>query len=255
MTKSALLFGLLYHDTANELKGCQNDIKNVQQYLKTIGYEKFTILMDDKDDKLYESPTCPTRNNILKALREAIEAQQENDELFIQYSGHGSYTKDKNGDEVDRRDESICPVDGEHIIDDELFEIISKINPKAKCFVLFDSCHSGSAIDLPFRYFCGNRSVRENNHTGNANIIFISGCKDKQTSSDTVEDDQNTGAMTWALLKILNRYKGVSQKNRTITWRDLIVDMRILLKTYQYKQVPQLNMMVAEHLNNKLYLL
>ena len=47
--------------------------------------------------------------------------------LFFHYSGHGSYIKDENGDEVDGKDECLCPIDYAYsgmIIDDEIKGIL-----------------------------------------------------------------------------------------------------------------------------------
>lgn len=45
--------------------------------------------------------------------------------LFCQYSGHGTYTPDRNGDEADSQDEAIYVYDG-MILDDELTEILAR---------------------------------------------------------------------------------------------------------------------------------
>ena len=45
--------------------------------------------------------------------------------LFVQYSGHGTYTPDRNGDEADNQDEAMYVYDG-MILDDELSEILTK---------------------------------------------------------------------------------------------------------------------------------
>lgn len=44
--------------------------------------------------------------------------------LFVQYSGHGTYTPDRNGDEADGQDEAMYVYDG-MILDDELSEILT----------------------------------------------------------------------------------------------------------------------------------
>ena len=68
--------------------------------------------------------------------------------------GHGSQEKDTDGDEKDATDETICPIDyttAGMINDDEMHRLM--VNPLpagARLTALFDSCHSGSALDLPY---------------------------------------------------------------------------------------------------------
>jgi hypothetical protein len=70
--------------------------------------------------------------------------------------GHGGQTKDIDGDEDDGYDEVIYPVDfrtAGHIVDDEMHRImVQPLQPGVRLTAIFDSCHSGSALDLPYIY-------------------------------------------------------------------------------------------------------
>lgn len=70
--------------------------------------------------------------------------------------GHGGQTPDEDGDEDDGYDEVIYPVDfrvAGHIVDDEMHRIMVKsLQPGVRLTAIFDSCHSGSALDLPYVY-------------------------------------------------------------------------------------------------------
>lgn len=70
--------------------------------------------------------------------------------------GHGGQTPDLDGDEDDGYDEVIYPVDFRtegHIVDDEMHRIMVKpLKPGVRLTAIFDSCHSGSALDLPYIY-------------------------------------------------------------------------------------------------------
>jgi hypothetical protein len=72
------------------------------------------------------------------------------------YKGHGGQTKDLDGDEDDGYDEVIYPVDFRqvgHITDDEMHRImVQPLLPGVRLTAIFDSCHSGTAIDLPYLY-------------------------------------------------------------------------------------------------------
>ena len=66
-----------------------------------------------------------------------VSGAQPNDSLFFLYSGHGSKKRDKDGDEVDGYDETICPLDYKsagHIDDDEMNRILVQQLPKGARF-------------------------------------------------------------------------------------------------------------------------
>jgi len=60
------------------------------------------------------------------------------------------------GDEEDGYDEVIYPVDFRqvgHIVDDEMHRImVMPLQPGVRLTAIFDSCHSGTALDLPYIY-------------------------------------------------------------------------------------------------------
>ena len=71
-------------------------------------------------------------------------------------TGHGGQTKDLDGDEPDGYDEVIYPVDFRqvgHITDDEMHRIMVRpLQAGVRLTAIFDSCHSGTALDLPYIY-------------------------------------------------------------------------------------------------------
>jgi len=152
--KKALLIGINYFQTKNELKGCINDVTTVKAFIMKNGFEDspphMTVLTDD-------SPTTkPTRNNILTAMMWLVHDNQPGDTLFFHYSGHGGQVEDLNGDEDDGFDETIMPVDfrtSGQIIDDDMHTLLVKpLQQGVKLIAVFDSCHSGTSLDLPFVY-------------------------------------------------------------------------------------------------------
>jgi len=110
------------------------------------------VLTDDQRDPR----SIPTKANILKAMQWLVTDARPNDSLFFHYSGHGGQTKDLDGDEADGYDEVIYPVDFKqagHIVDDQMHDIMVKtLPPGCRLTAIFDSCHSGSALDLPYIY-------------------------------------------------------------------------------------------------------
>ena len=153
--RKALLIGINYFNTQSELRGCINDVRNIHNFLTTrYSYraEDIVMLTDDQT----EMAGVPLRQNILRAMQWLVNGAQPNDALFIHYSGHGGQTKDLDGDEEDGMDDVIYPVDHQsqgHITDDEMHDILVKpLQPGVRLTALFDSCHSGTVLDLPYTY-------------------------------------------------------------------------------------------------------
>ncbi|CAK1359329.1 Metacaspase-1A [Cercospora beticola] len=153
--RKALLIGINYFGQRGQLRGCINDVKNLSGYLNQFfNYkrEDMVILTDDQQNPMSQ----PTKQNILRAMHWLVKDARPNDSLFFHYSGHGGQTKDLDGDEDDGYDEVIYPVDfrqAGHIVDDEMHRImVAPLQPGVRLTAIFDSCHSGSALDLPYIY-------------------------------------------------------------------------------------------------------
>lgn len=153
--KKALLVGINYIGTSNELRGCINDVKNMSAFLnRTYGYsyDDMVILTDDQNLRA----RLPTRENIFRAMQWLVKDARPNDSLVFHYSGHGGQTEDLDGDEDNGYDEVIYPLDFKtngHIVDDDMHNIMVRSLPQGcRLTALFDSCHSGTALDLPYVY-------------------------------------------------------------------------------------------------------
>jgi hypothetical protein len=153
--RKALLIGINYFGQRGQLRGCINDVRNMSSYLvENFGYkrEDMVILTDDQQNPMSQ----PTKQNILRAMHWLVKDARPNDALFFHYSGHGGQTKDLDGDEEDGFDEVIYPVDFRqvgHITDDEMHRIMVRpLHGGVRLTAIFDSCHSGTALDLPYIY-------------------------------------------------------------------------------------------------------
>jgi hypothetical protein len=96
-------------------------------------------------------PQQPTKDNILAAMRWLVADAKAGELLYLHYSGHGSQQRDTSGDEEDRQDECICPLDMDSkgmIIDDDIRKIVDLVPEGAYCLMEMDCCHSSSAADL-----------------------------------------------------------------------------------------------------------
>jgi len=147
--KYALLIGVDKYTSdplRYNLEGCENDVDMMRQILQ----ERFQF--NPSDIKILKSSEA-TLENIRKAFREHLIAKAKpGDLVFIHYSGHGTRTKDLNGDEEDEYDEALCPTDC-HIadnpprnllLDDEVGALLDTLKTD-NIIVVLDSCYSGTA--------------------------------------------------------------------------------------------------------------
>lgn len=228
----ALIIGINYLNTQNELYGCINDANNLQNYLinkYNFSTNNLCLLTDNTIIK-------PTKQNILKKYKDLLINAKPGEKLFFTYSGHGSFKTDINNDEIDKKDELLITIDSQAISDDELKTIIDENLPDdVTLFVIFDCCHSGTLMDLKYNYLSGNEDlvINEKISETKSNVFLISGCFDEQTSADAYIDNKFQGALTWSLLKTIN-------ENTNLTWKDLLINMRTLLNP-RYSQIPQLS--------------
>lgn len=221
--KRALIIGINYRGTSSELNGCINDVEKWSSFLSSKNY-KITKLTEDSKKK-------PTRKNIIREITRL--ATSKSKELFFGFSGHGSYVVDKDGDEIDKRDECLVPLDYKRrgmISDDEIRGIFNLLTPDKKLFCVLDCCHSGTGIDLCYSlspYFKYNK-LKETK----CQVIMLSGCKDEQYSADNYIDGKFQGALT-------STFHQVYREN--ISYQDLIEGIRLKLKEEGYDQIPMLS--------------
>ncbi|KAK0206820.1 caspase domain-containing protein [Desarmillaria ectypa] len=250
--KKALCIGINYRGQPHELKGCINDARHIRDFLMHHwGYKSEDIVMLTDDSNNPRSQ--PTRKNMIDGMRWLVKNAQPHDSLFFHYSGHGGQAKDLDGDEVDGYDEAIFPVDFKRrgqIIDDEMHSIMVKPLPTGcRLTALFDCCHSGTALDLPYIYGSDGRLKGEQVSkkwgkikSTSADVISWSGSKDGQTSADTFQGGVAVGAMSYAFISSLRRTPEQS-------YQQLLRSIRKILNP-KYSQKPQLGS--SHHINTNL---
>ena len=243
--KKALLIGINYLDTPYALSGCIDDTTRMKDLLSLHSFNDFQILTDLTDIK-------PTKQNILNQLQNLINNAASGDLLFFYFSGHGSYTYDRNNDETDGRDEMLVSLDLQPIIDDELKSILQNSMKRELTIIgLFDSCHSGTILDLKYNYLDTNNydNYSENNKVSECqgNVIMISGCMDSQTSAEALINNKAQGALKWSFIESIN-------KNPNCSWRELLKSMRDDLKNSNFSQIPQLSTDSFYDIDSKMFI-
>lgn len=250
MKKIAMCVGInKYPNPANCLRGCVPDALGFTKYLKEKkGFMVETILDEHA-----------TLEKITSALRKNIGLCEPGDVFVWTSSSHGSQVPDRNGDEIDGRDEVICMYNG-NLTDDVIRSILNTAKPGVGLVFVSDSCFSGTTsramvnthegvhykkprfIEPWDAKFCATahtlplhkRMFRSPVAEEQMNEILISGCSDKQYSADAYFNGSYYGALTYHLLDILN--------NATIdlTYNQLYAALRSRLPSSNYDQIPQL---------------
>jgi hypothetical protein len=246
-----------YPGTGNDLSGCRNDANDWREALEARGF-KATSLLD----------AAATKSNMHEAISKIVGDTGRDDIAVITYSGHGTWVPDEDADEVDGRDEALCPYDiteGRILTDDELYEIFSERKRGARIIVISDSCHSGT-VNRASSFMPGNenetwnfqkirflapefyikddaarlrraRQVEKMKARGKirAASVLLSGCKDDEYSYDAWFNGRPNGAFTYAALQTLKSLPD------TAAYRDWHKEIRKILPHVNYPQTPQLS--------------
>ena len=262
--RTALLVGINYRGTADELNGCYNDVVNVSQYLRTVlGYAPgaISVLTDgNRDSPAFPASVAPTRQNIIAGMAALVAGMVAGDEAVFHFSGHGTLVRDRNGDEVTGLDSCLCALDyagGGVIADDEIRALlVNKVPRGARLYVILDCCHNGTGCDVRFKYEDFSVLLRppsartaalwrtqqkafvQGKYTETAGEVFmISGSRDEQTSADAYINNAFAGALTYAVFAILRANQA---SIRTYSWSSLLRDVRHFMRVNRYSQIPQL---------------
>ncbi|MBE9213992.1 caspase family protein [Plectonema cf. radiosum LEGE 06105] len=164
----ALLIGIDYYlpnllssgISYTSLKGCVNDINDVEQFLlrqPQTPTKIFKLTASNPESNISEirqSSKPPTYKNIVAQFQELTETAAPGDLVYIQYSGHGGRAttnypqiKGKKG-----LDEGLVPTDigtkeGQYLRDLELAILLKKMVDKGLVVtIVLDCCHSGGAV-------------------------------------------------------------------------------------------------------------
>lgn len=224
-TKRALVIGLGEHeDTAwNKING-DKDVPYVLEILNDANYEHIVTLVNEQATKV----------GIVRAFQNLEQSCQENDIVYVHYSGHGQQMRDLGDDESDELDECWIPYDAyrkpcendrgeKHLSDDEvnvlLNNIRNKIGENGKMLVVIDACHSGDATRGPGETARGVEEIFEtvksylielSNYKVKHNDerwITLSACESHQVNVEMKEPA--AGKLTYALYtKVKNKEVG-----------------------------------------------
>ncbi|PPR00695.1 hypothetical protein CVT24_000983 [Panaeolus cyanescens] len=233
--KKAVCVGVNYTGQKDALKGCGNDARAMRKYLMEFHNFKSQNIMLLTDDELGGASAKPTRREMFDAMKWLVADAKMHDSLFFHYSGHGGQVDDETGQEADGKDEVIFPMDFKEagdIVDDELFKtLVEPLPPGVRLTAVFDSCHSGTVLDLPYLHSAHgrlrsishiSRRMRKRGQAPSADVISFSACRDDETSADTFHGGVAVGAMSYALISTLKKSLSLNMTRR-LKYQDLIL--------------------------------
>ncbi len=125
-----------------DLHGCVDDVRDMAGTLNAL-----RIVPAVPGSMRICTDACATRANILAGIRWLVTGAKKGDTIIFYYSGHGSQIADVSGDEIDQKDETICPHDyatAGMITDDVLRTAFAGVAAGVNLDVILDTCHSGT---------------------------------------------------------------------------------------------------------------
>lgn len=171
--KKSLLIGINYVGSQHQLQGCHQDVENMKEFLAYQGYpsdSRSQVVMRDDRYTDPRGPFFPNGHNIIAAFNWLV--SEPGTQNFLHYSGHGGQVPADDYRSTGY-DDTIVPVDFERNgqIPSGLLHrvLVSRLQPNSTLFVIFDCCHSGSAMELPYVFRAdeqGNVSKLDNLRAG-----------------------------------------------------------------------------------------
>lgn len=236
-----------YPGTHNDLRGCVNDARDWANLFRVQGYS--TEIITDKSATVLEG------RKILTKLVELSHKYGPEFKGVLQFSGHGTHVLDRDGDEINGRDEALCMYNG-LIIDDEIRGIFQGFHKDANLWIITDCCHSGtitrqfmsavcdSPVYIKPRYMPPEdaMSVDLNLRAKHSivqpleedmNEILLTGCLDTEYSYDAYIDSKFQGAMSYFAKRALRH-------NPNMTFEQLHQAIKRSLPSRNFPQTPQL---------------
>ena len=145
----ALIIGVGDYESekVSDLPGLDIDVDTMKGVAMQLGYPESAIkVLQDS-----EATLANIQNGLTEWLVEGVTAE---DQVLIYYTGHGSQTKDRDGDESDGLDEFLLAHDfnvaSDNVIygaldDDSFYQALQKI-PTDNVLLMVDACHSGTGF-------------------------------------------------------------------------------------------------------------
>lgn len=253
MAKKALLVGVnTYQTPGNDLRGCVNDVIKMGNAL--VKYYDFDPVKDIRvltDGEARKNAIQSEMSNLIEGAKAGDVVYIH----FSGHGSHvpDRDGDEKEFDPTDVFDEILCPTDldwNDPLVDDWIRGEIEKLPEKVNLTLIFDCCHSGSAtravvnpfsreptnrfMSSPFDLLGAESASRTASRSASVAAapaeralpqdilavdgmkeVFVSGCRDDETSADAHLNGTWNGALTFSLVETIKKTNG------KLTCRDL----------------------------------
>jgi len=247
--RRALLIGINAYSSPDipRLHGCVNDIEAMRLVLTgRFGFAAGNIreLTD----------AAATRAGILAALEKLVSEAHPRDLVFIHYAGHGSQVEDQNGDEADRKDETLVPYDARtagvpDVTDDELNALLGRMRAE-HAIVVLDCCHSGTGtravtvrarqveedkrVELYRDKLAGTRAIVP---LASERYVLLTGAADHESALDGPIEGRYHGAFSYALTRALG--SAAADAAPRVLFQSIEAEMRRLGEQWMINSMPE----------------
>ncbi|MEO6189106.1 MAG: caspase family protein [Saprospiraceae bacterium] len=271
--KKALIIAVGNYPQASGFRSINslNDIPLIQNALIKLGFlQKDIIILQDQ---------FATKSNIMETLgKRFLESLNFGDIAYFHFSGHGQQIIDISGDELDGYDEALVPFDASvefipgvyegknHIIDDELNDVFSKIRTKlgsqGHFLVTIDACHSGTSTrsigcargtdikmapeDYRLKMERKNPDLNQSEFKNQdeskmASMVAFFGSTARQLNYEILaEDGKNYGALSYAFSKAINNIPSDA------SYQQLFDRIRLIIQMNTNNQIPEASGILAQ---------
>jgi hypothetical protein len=160
-------------------------------------------------------------------------------DLVFVYSGHGTFRQTMDPGRLNGQSDALVLLDELFYDYDVMAQLVRPLPAHVRLLIVFDSCNSGSAAQLPWTYNPLSRTANQTSlHTDLTNdVVMISGCRDEQNSASGLLPT-DLSACTRVLLHALSQ----APNPGSLPVADLVTAMRRRLIADQDPQIPQLSL-------------
>jgi hypothetical protein len=226
----------------SRLTSCWNDIDRLRsEFAKRYGAFDQNWVITDRPGGGIQPTSGSVRKTWVRLLTEAAKQGnvQQHIDLILVFSGHGTFRLTSDPGELGGQSDALILLDQLMYDYDVMAQIVRPLGNHVHLLIVFDSCNSGSAANLPWTYNPISHTVNQTSlHTDLTNdVVMISGCRDEQTSQ--------AGATTKDLsecTRVLVETFKENPKPHTLLATDLIKTMRNKLVAAKDTQIPQLSL-------------
>lgn len=262
------------------LRGCVNDIREMEAYLKARVDPAGRPVNDVLKLKVLVDAEA-TRGAVIQAFRDHLRQAGPGDVALFCYSGHGSQEQAPEEFwhlEPDHLDETLVLFDSRtegswDLADKELAKLIAEVSARgAHVVLILDCCHSGSGTrapelaetavrrveadrrrrplssfivgldELPTTSATRDLSSRPSGWDANGRHILLAACRDDEEAKEYLGGAATRGAFSYFLGETLRTIGG------GITYRDLFARASAMVRGQVQRQSPQLEATIAEDL-------